>query len=195
MSFKARLAVTVTGLLLASTQVQAQGFAFAPGSLEASINNEAIHAEYDRPVATAYNLHMNVGLLYSEQNSSSATVGTIGIQGVETDQQTYRAAIGARTYLFDGPNSSTGAAVAVGGLFYHVIPGMTHASLGGYAWYAPKITSFGDTDHLYEVGARAAYRVLANTDVFLGYRYLRVKHDDFSGKLESGLHLGFRLNF
>ena len=193
MSLNARLALAFTTSLLFAAPSLA--FSLSPGSLEASINNNTIQVEYDRPMNRAHSLNTSFGLIYTEQNTDSSTIGVIGIQGIESDQRTYRAGIGARTYLFDGPRSSSGAAVAFGGLFYHVIPGMTHASLGGYAWYAPEITSFGDTEHLYELGARAAYRVLANTDVFLGYRYLRVKHDEYSGKLESGLHLGFRLNF
>ena len=177
---------------------QAAAFALAPGSIEANLNNETIQFEFDKPVTGASNLHINASALYTEQHSDdSATVLTAGFQGVETDNQTYRAAVGARLYGYSAPNSVSGVALSFGGAFYHIVPGAAHVSLGGYAWAAPQVTSFGDTEYLYEAGARIAYRVIQNTDVFFGYRYLHLKSDDkdFNDPLEDGFHLGFRLNF
>ncbi|SFC33131.1 YfaZ precursor [Marinospirillum celere] len=177
---------------------QASAFSLAPGSLEANLNNESIQFEYDRAVTGAQNLHINGSILYTEQHSDdSASVFTVGFQGVETDNRTFRAAVGARLYGYTAPESTSGLALAFGGLFYHIVPGASHISLGGYGWVAPQVTSFGDTEYLYEAGARIAYRVIQNTDVFLGYRYLHLKSDDkdFNDPIEDGFHLGFRLNF
>lgn len=188
-------------LLLAFSATQAQAFSFAPGSLEANINNDTLQVEYDRPMTGTSNLHTNASLLYTEEPSDSTVVGTLGLQGVETDGRTYRAAIGGRLYLMDIHSSDYGAALAFGGLFYHVVPGAQRVSIGGYGWYAPKVTSFGDTERVYELGARVAYRAIQNTDVFLGYRHLHLKNDKkYANKklgdaLEKGLHVGFRLNF
>lgn len=182
-------------LLLALSATQAQAFSFAPGSLEANINNDTLQVEYDRPMTGTSNLHTNASLLYTEEHEDSALVGTLGLQGVETDGRTFRAAIGGRLYLMDAPGLDTGVALAVGGLFYHVLPGAQRVSMGGYGWYAPKVTSFGDTERVYELGGRVAYRAIQNTDVFLGYRHLNLKTDQGSGTLEKGLHVGFRLNF
>lgn len=182
-------------LLLALSATQAQAFSFAPGSLEANINNDTLQVEYDRPMTGTSNLHTNASLLYTEEHEDSALVGTLGLQGVETDGRTFRAAIGGRLYLMDAPGLDAGVALAVGGLFYHVLPGAQRVSMGGYGWYAPKVTSFGDTERVYELGGRVAYRAIQNTDVFLGYRHLNLKTDQGSGTLEKGLHVGFRLNF
>lgn len=177
---------------------QAAAFALAPGSLEINLNNESIQFEYDRPVSGANNLHVNAGILYTEQHDQdSATVATAGFQGVETDNSTYRAAVGLRLYGYSAPHSASGVALAFGGLFYHVLPGASHISLGGYGFVAPQVTSFGDTEYLYEAGARLAYRVIQNTDIFIGYRYLHLKNDDkgFNDAIEDGVNLGFRVNF
>ncbi|MBE0508843.1 MAG: hypothetical protein IBX50_19330 [Marinospirillum sp.] len=186
-----------TALLLALSATQASAFSLAPGSLEANMNNNTLQIEYDRPMVGTSNLHTNASVLYTERNSEgSALVGTLGLQGVETDGRTFRAAIGGRLYLIDAPGSEHGAALAFGGLFYHVVPGAQRVSIGGYGWYAPPVTSFSDTDKVYEFGARVAYRAIQNTDVFLGYRYLYLENDNgFDGSLEKGMHLGFRLNF
>lgn len=177
---------------------QATAFSLAPASIEASLNNESIQFELDKPLAGTSNLHVNAGLLYTEQHDDgSSNVLTTGFQGVETDNRTYRAAVGARLYAYSAPNSNSGAALSFGGLFYHVLPGASHVSLGGYGWVAPKVTSFGDTEYIYEFGGRIAYRVIQNTDVFLGYRNLYLKSDDgsFKDAIEDGFHIGFRLNF
>ncbi|SFX38525.1 YfaZ family outer membrane protein [Marinospirillum alkaliphilum] len=175
----------------------AAAFGLSPGSLEANINNDTLQVEYDRPLTGASNLHINGSFLYTEEDSdSSATVATFGLQGVETDNRTYRAAIGARMYGYSAPGSNSGLAIAFGGLFYHVVPGAQRLSAGGYAWYAPKVTSFNDTETLYEVGGRVAYRAIQNTDVFLGYRHIHLKTDrGFNDPIEKGFHVGFRLNF
>ncbi|WP_114416841.1 YfaZ family outer membrane protein [Marinospirillum perlucidum] len=176
---------------------QAAAFSLAPGSLEANLNNESVQFEYDKPVEGTSNLHVNVGALYTEHlEADSTTLVTAGFQGVETDNQTYRAAVGARLYAYDAPAETTGTALAVGGLFYHIVPGAPYVSLGGYGWVAPQVTSFGDTEQLFEAGARVAYRAIENTDVFVGYRYLHLETEQgFDDSLEDGLHLGFRLNF
>lgn len=182
-------------LSLALLGSQANAFTLAPGALEANINNDALQIEYDKPLTGAGNLHMNGGLLYSEEHDDSSWVGTLGLQGVETDNRTYRAAIGGRLYGYSAPGSNSGTALAFGGLFYHVIPGAQRVSLGAYGWYAPKVTSFGKTESLYEVGARVAYRAIQNTDIFLGYRHLQLETKRFDEAIEKGVHVGFRLNF
>ncbi|MDR9468062.1 YfaZ family outer membrane protein [Marinospirillum sp.] len=188
---------SVATLLLLGLSTQVAAFSLAPGSIEANLNNETIQFEFDKPVSGANNLHVNFGALYTEhQDADSSVVATAGFQGVETDNQTYRAGVGARLYAYDAPGDTNGTAMAVGGLFYHIVPGAPHVSLGGYGWFAPKVTSFGDTKQLYEAGFRVAYRAIQNTDVFLGYRYLHLETEQgFDDTLEDSLHVGFRLNF
>ncbi|WP_416885730.1 YfaZ family outer membrane protein [Marinospirillum sp.] len=173
----------------------AQAFSLSPGAVEANLNNETLQFEVER--AFSGNLSLNAGFMYTEEHDAgSATLGQVGFQGVETDNRTYRAAIGARVYFYSTPDSDTGSALAFGGLFYHVIPGAQRLSAGGYGWFAPKVTSFGSTEQLYEAGGRVAYRVIQNTDVFAGYRYTYLKRDDgFDESFESGPHIGFRINF
>lgn len=184
------------GLLMAA----ATSSAFAASSVEANLNNDTVQVELDTHLPSTANLYVNASLLYTEEyDNHSAMVGTVGFQGVETDNASYRAAVGARLYFYDYGRLS-GTAVAVGGLFYHSIPGAQRLSAGGYGWYAPKVTSFGDTEQVYELGGRLAFRAIQNTDIFVGYRYLRVKNikygnNTFDKALEKGFNVGFRLNF
>ena len=180
------------GLLLTTLSLGS----WAASSLEASLNNDTFQVEYDTNLPSTANLFVNASVMYTEEyEHDSALVGTLGIQGVETDNSTYRAAIGARLYVYDF-GSLQGSALSFGGLFYHVFPGMQRLSAGGYAWYAPQVTSFGNTEQMYEFGARLAYRVIQNTDIFAGYRHLNLKHErGFNDQLEKGVNVGFRLNF
>jgi len=193
---KSSLIALSSALLLSATASST----FAASSIEANLSNDTAQAEFDTQLPKTANLYVNASLLYTEEHSnSSAIVGTVGFQGVETDNATYRAAVGGRLYVYDY-DKLNGAAVAVGGMFYHTIPGAQRLSAGGYLWYAPQVTSFSDTEQIFELGGRVAFRVIQNTDVFLGYRYLKVKNDKygantFNDALEKGAHLGFRLNF
>lgn len=188
---------TLSSVLLLSV---ATSNVFADKSIEANLSNDTAQVEFDTQLPKTANLYANASFIYTEEHDNhSALVGTVGFQGVETDNETYRAAVGARLYLYDYGNLN-GAAVAVGGMFYHTIPGAQRLSAGAYAWYAPQVTSFGDTKQIYELGGRVAFRVIQNTDIFLGYRYLQVEDekygkDTFDEALEKGAHIGFRLNF
>lgn len=169
-------------------------------SLEASMNNKAIQVEYERFLPRASNLVMNASYTYSKKNKyDNAHIGTLGLQGIETDNTNYRAAVGARLYFYDY-GSYSGTAIAFGGLYYHAIPQARRFSLGGHLWHAPEVTSFGDTEKITEAGLRGAFRVINNTDVFLGYRIVKLKNEKkgntiHKADLEKALHLGFRLNF
>ncbi len=193
---KSTLIALSSALLISATASST----FAARSIEANLSEDTAQAEFDTLLPKTSNLYVNASLLYTEENSnSSALVGTVGFQGVETDNAPYRAAVGGRLYLYDY-GSLNGAAIAVGGVFYHTIPGAQRLSAGGYAWYAPQVTSFGDTERIYEVGGRIAFRVIQNTDIFAGFRYLRLKNEKsgntrFDDALEKGPHVGFRLNF
>ncbi len=172
----------------------------AASSIEANLNNETVQVELDTRIPKTSNLHINASLLYTEEHDDhSAIIGTVGLQGVESNNATYRAAIGARLYYYDY-GKLNGSAAALGGLFYHTLPGARRISAGGYGWFAPKVTSFGDTEQVYELGGRLAFRAIQNTDIFVGYRYLRVKNikygkNTFNEALEKGFNAGFRLNF
>ncbi|ODC04807.1 hypothetical protein BFW38_15980 [Terasakiispira papahanaumokuakeensis] len=166
-------------------------------SVDANINDTSIQAELESGVSSMPNLSINGGILYSEDHDDfDSLVGTLGVQGIETDNATYRAGLGARLYAYDADDFD-GSALAFGGFLYRTIPNFQRMSVGAYGWYAPQVTSFGDTEKLYEYGARVAIRAIQNTDVYLGYRYLGVEQEDggFDDDLDSGLNIGFRMNF
>lgn len=188
------LALTALTSLAATT-----GWAANFHSLEASINNKAIQTEYERNVPSTDTLVMNVGYTYSQKyKNKHAHIGTLGLQGMETNNRSYRVAIGSKLYVYDFSIYS-GAAISFGGVYYHAIPKATRFSVGGHAWFAPKVTSFGNTEQILDVGARVAYKIIDSADVFVGYRLLKLKNAKqgaaFSDNLESSAHLGFRLNF
>jgi|SRR5690554_1659137 len=165
-------------------------------TIDANVSNDSIAADVEFGLNKENSLLFGAGILYSEEHSSSSTIGNVSIQAAETKANTYHASIGAKLYAYSAPRSSNGAALAFGGSFYHVIPGLERVSAGGSIFYAPSVTSFDKTERLYETNARIAYRVIQNADIYLGYRYLKVKHKrKFDTALEKGFHLGVRASF
>lgn len=90
-----------------------------------------------------------------------------------------------------------GAAVGVGGHFRWTWPTYNRFAIGGELYYAPSIVSFRHTDRYLEAGVRAAYQILRNADVYVGYRYMTAAFDNgpSSITLDSSIVVGMSLTF
>ena len=94
------------------------------------------------------------------------------------------------------PSTSDGTALAVGGFARYTLPRADRYNIGGYGYYAPDVTSFGDQSEFYELGVRLGYSVLRDGDVYLGLRRIQAKYDGLGRfTFDSGLHAGFELRF
>lgn len=94
------------------------------------------------------------------------------------------------------PGSFDGTALALGGFARYTLPNADRYNIGGYGYYAPDITSFGDQSEYYELGVRVGYSVLRDGDVYLGLRRIQAKYDGLGRfTFDSGLHVGFEIRF
>ena len=75
-------------------------------------------------------------------------------------------------------------------------PTYDRVGFGGHVYYAPDVLGFGDVDDLVDISARVTWSVLREGDVYLGVRNVK---GDFGNRgeatLDTGLHIGFILNF
>jgi len=88
-------------------------------------------------------------------------------------------------------------AIAVGGEARYTFPGVMPMSVYLSIHYAPKITSFSDTEELVDTNIGFQIEVLPQTVAFLGFRKLRL--DQQNGKSydmdDDRVHVGVRLTF
>lgn len=69
--------------------------------------------------------------------------------------------------------------------------------VSGYLYYAPEITSALDATKYLEFGIRLGYYFLPRTQLYVGYRNLKVTVDDNDRKIEldDDLHIGLSVRF
>lgn len=105
------------------------------------------------------------------------------------------ASLGGKVLVFSN-DVKDASAIALGGAFSVGLPGIPRVRLGGHAWFAPAVTSFGDADGYADIGVRAGYRVLDQGELYVGYRYIKIgyqHHEDL--KVQDGLMVGMNLSF
>ena len=106
--------------------------------------------------------------------------------------------VGARMYLgqLDDLDQDI-AAIGIGGEVRYTIPGVMPMSIYLIGHYAPKITSFSDSEELLEYNLGFQIEVLPQTTAFIGYRSIDVDIDTGSDYEmdDDRLHLGVRFTF
>lgn len=131
----------------------------------------------------------------SDGNSDVVALGLHMVDDATPGGTDFRVGIGGRVLAMEAGDVLDGTALAVGGYFRYTIPNMNRIGVGGELYHAPSIVSGGDLERYTQWAVRGEYQILRQANVYLGYRRVR---PDFGGgavTLESGLHLGLRLNF
>jgi YfaZ precursor len=105
--------------------------------------------------------------------------------------------VGAKAFFISPKTvNENGLAVGVGAHFRYTWPTYNRFAIGGELYYAPNIVSFRNTDRYLQAGVRAAYQVLRNADVYVGYRYITAAFGGGSSiTLDSSLMVGMSLTF
>ncbi len=91
-----------------------------------------------------------------------------------------------------------GTALALGGFARYTLPKANRFNIGGYLYYAPNVTSFGDKEEYLEVGVRAGYNVIRDADIYIGLRRIEAKYKapfDDRFTFDSGVNVGFEFRF
>lgn len=141
---------------------------------------------------------LGFGLFY---NDADDFVGQISLmQRRQPSQETpLTLGVGVRAYLGELDTLDQGiVAVAIGGEIRYTIPGAMPMSAYLTGHFAPKITSFSDTEEVHDYNLGFQIEVLPQTKAFIGYRHLEVELDDFRRGYEMDddrIHLGIRLTF
>lgn len=166
----------------------------AGGSLDLNLADDAIRAAYDATQAST-GLHINASVLH---HTDDGDLLGLGVHAVDTRQGTEEAVFGIGAKLFGFVSEDVdGAALGVGGFFRYTMPFNRDLSAAGYAYYAPSVVSFGETENMFISDWRVQFAVIPNARIYGGYRFNSIKFEDVEDRYEmaDGFHLGMTLDF
>lgn len=167
----------------------------AAASLDLNLSDDAVRLKY-RVSARNSGLETNASLLHTQDRGDVGAVGLHLVDDADPGSNTLEIGLGMQGVFMD-TDLADGGALAVGGRFRWTLPNFNRFGVGGQLYYAPDVTSFGDTERYREGAIRFEYQILRQADVYIGYR--SVKADFFSPgisrTIDSGIHAGFRLTF
>lgn len=165
-------------------------------ALDVNLNDDAVRLGFSWRLGDPKYL-AELGWLYSD-NKGDVIHGSFHLVDAASGSGTaLQAGLGLRlVHARTDPGSVDGTALALGGFARYTLPNADRFNVGGYGYYAPDITSFGDQSEYYELGVRVGYSVLRDGDVYLGLRRIQAKYDGLSRfTFDSGLHAGFEIRF
>jgi hypothetical protein len=175
----------------------APAFAQTTGkALDVNLNSDAVRLGFSWRLGDP-NYLAELGWLYN-QDKGDVIHGSFHLVDMAGSSGTaLQAGLGVRlVHTRTDPSILDGTALALGGFARYTLPRADRFNIGGYAYYAPDVTSFGDQTEYYEVGLRVGYSVLRAGDVYLGLRRIEADYKGFGGfTFDSGLHAGFELRF
>lgn len=141
----------------------------------------------------------DLGLLSNRDSSRKLVQGHAGVLlsgDVGAREAAIQAGLGARFLIADVNGAGTSSAVALGGQIEGRIPQLVRLGFLAQVYGAPSATSFSDLDRYIEYALAIDYQIIRQASVYLGYRNVNYKFSTGSGQtVDSGLHLGVRLNF
>ena len=166
-------------------------------TLDLNVNDDAARLTLIWPLPGDSILELDGGWLHDQDRGDVAHVGVHLTGAASAEPNPVLGGLGVRLAYLDADGSSaTGTALGIGGFLRYALPNYNRINLGAHLYFAPDVLSFGDADQYREVGLRIGYNFLRDADVYLGYRNVKGKFDDFPDvTFDTGLHLGVRLSF
>ncbi len=168
--------------------------------VEVNLSNDTAYLQYASPME--YNGYgrtdLEVGVLYSESDDLLGAIGIamLGEVGSEVPGLSVGLTVKAYAVNVDAVNATLGA-ITLGGKVRYSPPAANRFAVVGYLNYAPAITTFGDSENLREMGARAEYEVLPGAAIYIGYREITTELENGGPevKLDDQGHVGLRISF
>lgn len=183
------LKILFSGLLLSISMQSLAG-----GSLDVSLASDSARLEYDA-AKVGSGLHVAASYMHHETDGDLASLG-MHVVGVREPSSPLYFGVGGRLFGFKNGNVD-GGAFGVGGFYRYQISQVPGLSAAGYAYYAPSVVSFNNTENLTDADVRIQYALLPTARVYMGYRYSRYKLKEIRKvfMLEEGIHFGLKVDF
>lgn len=185
-----RIVLAALALGLASGMVPAAEAA----QLDFDLSDKAVRVDYRFDV-TDTGLTADVGVLHHKDDGDMLYAGIVLVGDAGQSAEPFTAGLGLRASALDANAAGDGAALAIGGFIRYVFPDYNRFALGGDAYIAPSVTSFGDLERYYEVSVRGEYRLTKNAGVYVGAREVKGDFGPGYATIDDGLHVGISLEF
>ncbi len=192
--FRTLFRTTAAGATLAVA-----GMSASADTLDLDLNDDAARVTYAHSYE-ARKTRVDASWLHHQDRGDVLAVGFTIEGNAATQARPVNAGIGGRIMYADANGfSASGSALAVGGFFDAKLPNYNRIGVAGHLYFAPDVLAFGDLDQILDVSIQATYAVLRQGDVYIGLRNVRADFKDGltqkSQSFDTGLHVGFRLNF
>lgn len=179
-----RKALSTLCLLVAASASQAADFSIG-------LSNSTIALDYTSP-RMGQGLEVPLGWLRCAGNGNLLS---LGMQVSQQINPAFKAAVGAKLFgIFSETKDSP--ALALGGQVELAIPNVPNLYTVMHLWYAPTATIADGAKHFMDVGVSLRYRVMANAEMFIGYRSAQMKLEKASAVVvQNGAVFGLRMLF
>lgn len=172
------------------------GLAFSPLShadkVDLNLSGDTFGARYTSP-RFATNATVDADWLHHVDNGDVVGAGLL-VEQVAGSRDTSLGLGGKVVGIFNDVDDAY--AVALGGRVNAGVPGLPKVRLGAHAWVAPRVTSFNDARSYQDWGVRAGYQIMERGEVYVGYRYAKVRYDDApSVRVSDDVNVGMELTF
>lgn len=175
---------TSTCMLLATTQAHAL-------SVSANAGNNAVGIEARQAIMPRVNA--SLGYLHTDDSGRDAHIYSGALMFAPVLPGT-TVELGGR-YQYQDTNYGNGGGLGLGGSAFVDTP-VPRVSVGGYGFYTPKGLTHGSVNESYEYGVQARARLVSQTYLHGGYRYLRTDFDNRGTRtLDSGMVVGVSIGF
>jgi hypothetical protein len=138
-----------------------------------------------------------MGLFYND-DSDFVLQGSLIQMRQASQEEPLTFGVGVKGYLGSVDDTDEDIlSFAVGGEVRYTIPGTMPMAAYGRIFYAPDITSFGDTEELLDYTIGFQIEVLPQTTAFVGLRHFEVDTEerDSYDLDDNNVHIGVRLTF
>jgi len=183
---------------IAAVMWAAPTLAAAQGSgLDLNVSNHSVRAAYDTEL-TLSGLDLSFEGLHNTDRGNIAGAG-LGVRAnANPGGSPVTVLVGAKALWLDPSfaGASSASALALGGGVNFALPSYNRIAFGGYIYWAPSVTSFGNAERFLEEEVRGGYRLLPNGTVYLGYRHVTARFQGSGDSvMDNGFNLGFALRF
>jgi hypothetical protein len=174
------LAVT---LVLSSLSARADG-------LDMFLNNNTVSADY---LSSFRGADVNIGMLFNNRSDWVANAGLLVLGREYGGNNKVEGGFGGKVFL-SSLNGTSMLAIGIGGQAIY-FPRSSKFGFGGFAYYAPDITTNGGRSFL-QYGARAEYQLIETASIYLGVHNITAELDSGASRtVDDGIHVGINLRF
>jgi len=171
----------------------------AADTLDVGLSNSSAQFKYGVASGVARKSEVYGELMYNDDNS---VIGGVGLLVANDELNVPGLTIGVGGKVLGAtikatPSRKNTSAVALGAQVRYELPAQRRVAFAGEVYFAPRIITFGDTNHYQQYGARAEFSVSQQVQVYAGYRktWFNLKGTGTDAVLVNGPHVGVQLSF